>query len=342
MDKLYEILDKVVLNDERTVLATIIQVEGSAYRKEGTTVLLTESGKQIGVISIGCLEKDLIIRAQCLLRHPKHLSNRVVYDMSSEDDLGWGRGAGCNGKIHILLEEVTKELRESLIDMYAKLQQGIHIIAIKDLRAIPYKIQTEYQTEKTKSFYSKNYIPELKRRNRLVDEKYYHYFQPKMRLFIFGAGADVKPLAKMAILTDFSVFIWDWRSEYLCSRLLPGVTFIKNISELKLSSTDSVVLMTHDFQKDKEILRRFLNERLLYFGVLGPRKRTTRLLEGEEIPSYITSPVGLEIGAEGPTEIAVSIIGDLIRVKRGAVTLEQTENSGNLPGGRQKYQVRSQ
>lgn len=343
MNKLYEILDTVSLGVERAVLATIIKVEGSAYRKEGTCVLFTESGNQIGIISIGCLEDDLAIRAENLLNDPKRLSERIMYDMSAEDDLGWGRGVGCNGKIHILLEEVTTDVRERLMDLYVKLQKGLHVIAIKDLSSIPNMIQTVYQTKKKHLGFQESELYELIRKNRLnrlVEEKYYQYFQPKHRLFIFGAGADAMPLANLAIQTDFSVFIWDWRPEYLCSSLFPGVTFVENTEDITLNSNDLVVLMTHDFQKDKEIFRKLIKVKLLYLGVLGPRKRTARLLDEEKIPSQITSPVGLKIGAEGPDEIAVSIIGDLIRVKRGVASFEQTENSGNISGRGEKYQVR--
>src|SRR5699024_5299296 len=99
MDNITDILSYITTSEETMVLATIIKVEGSAYRKEGTSMLFTESGNQVGLISVGCLEDDLSIKAKNLLNNTEQVSLQVSYDMSAEDDLGWGRGAGCNGKV---------------------------------------------------------------------------------------------------------------------------------------------------------------------------------------------------------------------------------------------------
>ena len=76
--------------------------------------------------------------------------------------------------------------------------------------------------------------------------------------------------------------------------------------------------MTHDFQLDVKLVQRLRDRQLLYLGILGSKKRTERLLGGE-IPNWIHSPVGLSIGADGPEEIAVSIVAELIAVRRGKV-----------------------
>ena len=90
----------------------------------------------------------------------------------------------------------------------------------------------------------------------------------------------------------------------------------KLIETLTFSPLDSVVIMTHDFQRDIDILRRLKEEELFYLGILGSKNRTERLLGGL-IPNWIHSPVGLSIGADGPEEIAVSIVAELIAKKGG-------------------------
>src|SRR5699024_12669083 len=107
MSHIHDVLKEVSLHDDnKYVLATVIKVEGSAYRKPGTVMLIHESGKMIGTLSAGCLEKDLHMRAKQLISSEK-ISEKYVYDMSLEDDLGWGRVGGGSGKgdeIHYTVE----------------------------------------------------------------------------------------------------------------------------------------------------------------------------------------------------------------------------------------------
>lgn len=323
MDNMYDVLKYVNENKEDSVLATIVKVEGSSYRKEGASMLFTETDKHIGLISIGCLEEDLAMQAKQLLEESNHFSKLVVYDTSAEDDLGWGRGSGCNGKIYILLEKITAQLQERLTSVYMDLQNGLDVLIIKNLRTIPKIIESTYEIAQVNQSLNNSHSITKRRLNRLVNEKFYHYILAKPRFIIFGAGIDVEPLVNLANITEFSVYIWDWRKELLCRTRFPNVTFIHDIKQFTFLKSDYVIIMTHDFQQDKRILCRLLKEKLTYLGVLGPRKRTKRLLDGNEIPPYIYSPVGLPIGADGPNEIAVSIIADLIRIKRGGYTFEE-------------------
>ncbi|WP_409304146.1 XdhC family protein [Peribacillus sp. SCS-155] len=151
---------------------------------------------------------------------------------------------------------------------------------------------------------------------------YIQSYEPKPRLIIFGAGLDAMPIVKIASHTGFSVTVSDWRPA-LCNdhnfpeadQLIVGFPH-ETIPMLDLTSRDSVLLLTHHFQRDKELLAYLMRKELAYLGVLGPRTRTQRLLEGKAIPSLIHSPVGLAIGAEGPAEIAVSIVAELIKNQR--------------------------
>lgn len=145
---------------------------------------------------------------------------------------------------------------------------------------------------------------------------------PKPCLYVFGAGEDAKPLVSLAARAGFHVTVIDWRPA-LChhghfpeaGRLITGAP--EEVMEgLSMTKRDFVVIMTHSFQKDQIILHTLKNENVFYKGVLGPRRRTERLLGGAEIPEDIHSPVGLPIGAQGPKEIAVSIVGEMIQKMR--------------------------
>lgn len=335
MDNIHEIFGEIECLNVGAVLTTIIKVEGSAYRKEGTTMLFTEDKRQVGVISGGCLETDLEHQAHELLENHSRQWVTIVYDLSSEDDLSWGRGAGCNGKVHILLEKVTSELKSNLLTVKQHLSKGIQVVSFTILNENRQMQKRLFITDNGKSFGSEQ-IPSdpiihsafkdgshIYYSDELKQNVYIHHFKPKPRLFIIGAGLDVRPFAKLASLAGFLINIWDWRATYCDKQHFPEATLMKvfdfteAFEEITFMPSDSVVIMTHDFQKDKKILKYFLGNQIIgYLGILGPRKRTSRLLDGCEIPANLHSPIGLPIKAEGPEEIAVSIIAELIESQR--------------------------
>lgn len=334
METIYPILDSLQSHNRRCVLATVIRVEGSAYRKAGTSMLFLEDGSQVGLLSGGCLEQDLAAHAEEVLATGR--SHTVLYDMRAEDDLSWGQGAGCNGLIHVLLEPVNDWLREQLLCMKTWLEQRKSVIAIRKLSHDFGTDRISFVTDSGESFghepanrllaegLGEPVQPEWGRGGRPVFLRrdtasfFIQRYDPKPRLIIFGAGPDAKPLVQTASLTGFSVILCDWR-ESLCSREhfpLADACIAGPLREtaaiLKLGPCDAVVVMTHHFQHDRMLAEVMLDRELLYFGILGPRSRTKRLLGEREIPEHVRSPVGLPIGAEGPEEIAVSIMADII------------------------------
>lgn len=344
----YDVLQKISTAKEDCMLATIVRVDGSAYRKAGAMMLFTQNGNKVGMLSVGCLEEDLEHRAHTLLKADGEQAEKIVYDMSAEDDLGWGRGVGCNGKVHILLEKLTKCKREHMKKVLHHVNNGVEVMAVRHFSFQPLTVSTVYHTGDGHLFgdtstngndypYEKNtkkphHVLKEKKLFKMYGNTYIHQFKPQLRLFIFGAGEDVKPLAKMAAETGFSVYVWDWRPALLTASDFPGIQFVRTNWEeqIHFMEMDAVVIMTHDFQRDKELLHKLLEQPLCYLGILGPRKRTTRLLEGEETPDKVSSPVGLAIGAEGAEEIAISILADLIRVKRGVGQIAGEKNHRNL------------
>lgn len=361
MDSIHEILVEIADAKGRSVLATVIKVEGSAYRKEGTSMLFIEGGRQIGIISAGCLEADLAIQANDLLNEPLIYSRRIVYDMRSEDDLSWGRGAGCNGKVHILLEYINPMLRKQLHTVKKQLDLGNPVVALKLLKSDTSTVRNVFITKDQHEFGDKNSVskqfismasrgekPGIRYIEAFESNVYIHCFKPKPRLIIFGAGPDARPFATIAAKTGFTVTIWDWRPAYCKEAYFPDATRIQHnsiaeaLKQIKITATDSAVIMTHDFQKDKEILHILLAHKpLSYLGVLGPRKRTTRLLNGAAIPDHLHSPVGLAIGAEGPEEIAISMTAALIQTQRQGsnemgLSFAKKRNNRDLSSGREK------
>ncbi|WP_251550959.1 XdhC family protein [Neobacillus muris] len=337
MDGIHEILQAVCSSIHDDVLATVVRVEGSAYRKEGAMMLFREN-ETIGMISAGCLETDLAWQAQEVKKSRE--AKTIVYDMRAEDDLAWGQGAGCNGVIHVLLEPVDIVLREHLSQLQFHLENGDRATMIKKLKEDCSVSDYLFMTDdgqlfgkwhggisvQLKNIIHQKHITSFKPGIHCFPEISAHLFiqsfEPKPRLFVFGAGPDVIPLVKLASEAGFSVFVSDWREEFCNQVHFPDAQQIiagfpkETIPYLDLSAQDSVLLLTHHFQRDRELLHLLKDQELKYLGILGPRNRTKRLLDGNEIASQINSPTGLEIGAEGPVEIAISIVAELIQRHR--------------------------
>lgn len=353
MEDIHRILDALQHSTKRGVLATIIRVEGSAYRREGACMLLQEDGTRIGLLSGGCLETDLAERAGDMWKAPADETDgdrsdetcsarTLLYDLRPEDDFSWGRGAGCGGIVHVLLEPLNRQWREDLRTLKQYLDRRIPVVSARKMtgdfsvsgcafvtcgagqremfgnwrEGIPRSLTDDLASSApSRQKHGLRYVPEL------AANVYVQYYRPKPRLIIFGAGPDAEPVAALAARTGFSVTVCDWRPAFCdkerfpdADRLLLGCP-AEVVAQVGLTPGDSVVVMTHDFARDKELLR-LLRPDLRYTGILGSRNRTMRLLGGADIPAWIRSPVGLPIGADGPEQIAVSIVADLIGALR--------------------------
>lgn len=326
LDDMFQIFPELPLMKEDCVIATIIHVEGSSYKKEGACMLIMESGKQIGLLSAGCLEEELQYKSEQVLKEGK--AQVLTYDMRDETDLSWGQGAGCNGILHILLEPMNDQLYVQILTLKSLLDKGDSVLHIKQFTQDFQLIANSYFPQKSPSF--GDAFPFSEEISSTKSGLYYikntplfiHLYKPKPRLFIFGAGQDVKPLVTIAAQVGFFITLCDWRPLLCNQEQFPYasnfiVGFPKEVySKIDFTKDDYVVVMTHHFQKDKELLSLLRNEELSYIGILGPRKRTERLVGPGPIPPSIFSPVGLDIGAKGAEEIAISIVAELIQVLR--------------------------
>lgn len=152
-------------------------------------------------------------------------------------------------------------------------------------------------------------------------------YVPKPRLIIIGAGNDVIPVARLGKSAGFRVVVADWRETFCTAERFPGVEFVRGfpceiIPVLDIQSGDYIVLMSHQFPREREFLELLEDRNYAYLGIMGSRTRTARLLNDLPPLKQLHSPVGLTIGADGPEEIAISIAAELIACKRAAVAAE--------------------
>jgi xanthine dehydrogenase accessory factor len=312
---IHKIIAEIANNPMRSVLVTSVSVEGHAYRKEGAMMLMMEGGMTIGCISPGCMEVDLLARTAEILA--TNQSQLVQYDMKSEDDALWGEAIGCGGTVQVLLEPVTDVLLEHLLEVKRKLNQGKEVHLIRT-------IENDGTQVKYKLVSQANDLTAL--RMLCLDERAMFYpqiFSPKPRLVIFGAGNDTAPLVELAQNTGFHIVVSDWRAALCTKERFGDVEFVvgfpkKIIKHMQLTEKDYVVVMSHHLRWDREFLHAVVNIPLQYVGVMGSRTRCNLLLMELEVPKWFHAPIGLGIGAEGPWEIAVSILAEVIQVKQAA------------------------
>ncbi|MBU9713915.1 XdhC family protein [Evansella tamaricis] len=330
---------------EPFVLATVMKVEGSAYRHEGAKMLFSRGGDQYGMISGGCLESDLGHQAMEVLQSKS--GKTVTYDLRDEDDAGWGQGAGCNGKVTVILEIVTWDERSYLPVIWNTVEGGRNVISIRKVQdgkmvdqpmlfsedGSPIwhgdKYMTRKEHELLHSFINSDLSFESNNNEAGKEITLLERYNKKDTLYIFGAGVDVEPIARRAAQFYFSPIIIDPRESRCREKYFPDAEkWIVEHPE-KFASTHSfkddsyILIMTHQFLKDQYLLNHFveLETPPKYVGVLGPRRRTERLLTPKEIPDWVHSPVGVDIYAEGAEEISISILGELIRKRNEKRTI---------------------
>ncbi len=326
VEDFYQILDVLDQPGEKAI-ATIVRVKGSTYKKEGSSMLFFADGTQIGMLTAGCLEEDIAIKVKEVFK--KQEAMMFQYDLSNEDDLSWGQGLGCNGTIDILVEPVTEKLKEDLYLVKGLLERHKPVIELKKLDELGEYVFIEEEGEPFGNWSGPLPIVEFTSKSGILSRQdstvFQHTYQPRPRLIVFGAGPDAIPLVSLAAETGFSVVVCDWRETFCQKKYFPTADQLlvssptKILRTISFSPYDFVVLMTHHFQIDQEILMLIKKMHLKYLGVLGPKERTKRLLKSEHIPEWIHSPMGAAIGAKGPVEIAISVAAQMIEVWRKPV-----------------------
>lgn len=319
---------------KRCALATVVQVEGSSYRRPGARMLVTEDGCLTGAISGGCLEGDALRKA--LFAIQQQTNKLVTYDTSNEDDLQFGVQLGCNGLVRILFEpvheghpirllrEATRERREAvLVTLFSRQRSAAQIgtsllytgglVTATVSGPLREDIIKDVLRHEDRSYFTR-YGPH---------DAFIEFLVPPPSLVIAGAGNDVLPLVETASLLGWRLTIVDGRPQYAKKARFPKADRVivarphEVIPGLDNDPQHFFLLMTHNYQYDLALLKELLPHRFPYIGVLGPRSKLDRMLEDVGYPldepqrAAIHGPVGLDIGAETAAEIAVSIVGEI-------------------------------
>ena len=349
----------------RAALATVVRVQGSAYRRPGAKLLVADDGTTIGNVSGGCLEADVREWALAALRSD---SPRLLhYNTGSEDGTDWGLGLGCSGAVDIFVQPATTT---------AALETGARLRSLLDGDA-PFAVATAVGGQSERAGSLLGCVLVVARDGLLAGSTGYptadaeiaaqaaallaeaesgvhpvgdlqifiEVLRPPPRLLVFGAGDDAIPLVRYARDAGFRVTVLDHRSGSLAAGRFPEGTRLlearaeHGIPDLPPFGPDVyTVVKTHSLLHDREWIRLLLETPVAYVGILGPRARTEEILrqlgivEGTAASTRVFGPVGLDLGADGAEQIALSIVAELLAVRAGREPRHLRESAGAIHG----------
>ncbi|OMF24847.1 hypothetical protein BK133_22400 [Paenibacillus sp. FSL H8-0548] len=316
---MHDVLVSVMKEAGRAVLATIICVDGHSYRKAGAAMLFQLGNEQIGSLSPGCLENDLLERAERVWESGQF--ERIDYNLKQGEDVIWGESIGCGGEIRILLEPVDVRLRAILLKIKERNDMGTPVRLTRSWEAdeMSYTLHDDIQDG------TGNFIMQEADQKRLSIQ-----ISPRPRLVLFGAGKDADAIYGLVRHIGFQVVVTDWRSSLCTQERYPEADCIVGspeqiVEQLSFRTNDYLIVCSHHLQQDKEMIRLALPLQLVYIGIMGSKQRIRTLFETFLIPSNVRAPIGLSIGADGPNEIAVSVAAELIAIRAGHEQRSQKE-----------------
>ena len=334
--ELKEILQQATINQQQgiqNVLATVVDLDGSSYRKPGVRMLLSSDGKIIGAISGGCVEKEVQRRAQSVFENNK--PKVITYD---------GRyRLGCEGILYVLLEPFYLST------------EFIHTFSENSIQRKPYNIISYFQKEdesygnfgsviqfnnqQTYSF-NKEFYPE--KTDQLVTFK--QTLQPQFRLLIIGGEHDAVKLCAQATQLGWEVDVITSIKDPKELSDFPGAkSVVAQTPELiqlsQVNNNTAIVIMNHNFTYDLRWLIKLQEQNPVYIGILGAAKRREKLFDeffefspnvSDEFLDKIHTPAGLNIGAETPEEIALSILAEILSVIRNKEVFSLKKITGRI------------
>jgi xanthine/CO dehydrogenase XdhC/CoxF family maturation factor len=315
---------------EEICLATIVEIEGSSYRKPGTQMLITMDGRRAGSISGGCLEKEIQRKAWWLTRSGATVQKYSTFvDEGSETPYGMG----CGGTVSVLLErgEPAHQILRAL-QQCAERHAAMAIVSVIDANSCG--CQLILSEDGDVLFESAAPEGSLVLARRALNQRrslwtqglrslFVDYVVPPTALLVFGAGDDAQPLVEFAYMLGWQVTVVDGRSHLATKERFPlaeKVVSSQLLNELRLTERSATVILSHSYEQDRAALQALLPRELAYIGILGPRRRTERLLTEvapeigrtvEECFTRLHSPAGLTIGAKNPAGIALAIVAEI-------------------------------
>jgi len=342
--------------DDEAILATIVDVEGNAYRRPGAKMVVSEAGAGVGSITAGCLEDQVRELAEEVRSAGRQRVER--FDLTGDDDV-WGLGLGCNGIIDLLFEPLTEAYRP-IVDAYEAGTDTVVVtvidseadgVAAADRLIAPDGDLTadgaespddsgefpawlvDALTEPVATLHSNGQSDTITvERDGDRVQVFVDAIVAPSDLVIFGTGHDVGPVAELGRKMDYRVTVAGFRGGQATDERFPNADRVVSTSPadvdeaLKLDEDTYAVVMTHNFIDDQIAVESLLDTGVPYIGLMGPDERFQEILDAFEEENReltdadfdrIYTPIGLDLGGGTPYQIALSILAEVEAVANG-------------------------
>jgi xanthine dehydrogenase accessory factor len=362
--QLLQAINDAKASGKKAAIATVVRVVGSAYRREGTKMLIDADGGQVCMISGGCLEQEVGEVAKQVMES----GQGVVKFFDLDEEVVWGLGLGCGGAVDVYIEpldigkefklwlEIVQAQKAGVLATILNVKEGSSFRKASRLFVaengtvsgnLGHEDLNEQITRRAKERMPQLYPRSETRTFKANDEAIEVFIDvnvPPPELAIFGAGHDAIPVASYANKLGFRVTVIDARHAFVTPERFPNASLVRThpsgfAEKVTLSPRTYVVLMNHHLERDKESLAFALTKNVPYIGVLGPRSRFERMLnalkEENRMPStkdlaVVRNPIGVDIGADTPDEIAVSVMSELIALRSNYKAGFLNERAGRI------------
>lgn len=336
-----DLADEAFEDAEQAVLCRVVRLVGSGYGRPGARLLVTQSGRRAGYISGGCLENDLCRRVWDATRAGPRL---LTFDTRG-NPIDRRRGTGCEGVVSVLCQRVTKPsdpplrvlrtalsamTRPATLTVYRSDSSNAAVGEMWNRADWSSKAEPFEDLRDHLSNVRENGTVRFRDHDHQMVEAAVEFVPTPRRIVVFGSGSDVRPVAETASRMGWRVTVVCQRSPWPTGLPSESIECLfdepdRAVPRLDLHAEVDVIVMSHDFDRDRRLLPILLDQPLRSIGLLGPKRRLARLVmamhrEGRSISpneaAKIRSPVGLDIGAVTPEEIAISIVSELIAIER--------------------------
>jgi xanthine/CO dehydrogenase XdhC/CoxF family maturation factor len=346
-------------------LATVVEVIGSAYRRPGARMLVTEDGELTGAISGGCLEGDARQRARRAIFQGEPAL--VTYDTRDEDDPRHGLGPGCQGVVRILLEPLDFANSDNPLELLrgfaqypvpavlatifetdanglkAAVGQRVLLTETGAVRGTPLLAAPLAEAARATLAQGQPQILTLDTDAGPVRASL-EVLRPPLRLVVYGAGNDAQPLVHLAASLGWHITVIDGRPNLATAARFPEAAEVRltPVRELETATPDPLayhVLLSHNYAYDLAALQTLLTSPAPYIGLLGPRLKAQRLLDEldafptaqvQQLRERLHSPIGLDLGSETPEEIALAIVAEIQAQHSGRQGRPLRERAGTV------------
>lgn len=315
LEKIATAVGHIIGAGRRGLLVTVAGTRGSTYRRAGARCVIDQDGNITGAISGGCLERDLAERAR---KWEDGFEARLLsYDSTDFDDVIFGLGLGCRGTIDVVVQLFDASHPPRLPQMPQREPLTFATVVASENR--DYRVGDAFPTPQELS------VTKTTRLTIDACDVLVEVIRPQRSLAVFGGGSDTEPVAVLAQNLG-------WRVEVISVKSChPDDVAAK----MDLSRFDAAVIMTHNFLYDLSLLEAVMPSSIPYVGLLGPKSRGEELIERmknftPEMRQRLHTPIGLDLGADSPEEIALAIVAEIQGVFSGRSTGSLREKSGPI------------